>query len=111
LLDLDGDGAEELVVESDSGAPGVAGSYLSVFDLKYGRLDHWLKVPSRLEDSRDRQKREIYTQTLDVERTRSQRANSFCFLKTTFVSDSSKLPVPIVSKPCYPRFTGTTSLR
>lgn len=111
LLDLDGDGAEELAVESDSGAPGVAGSYLNVFQLKFGRFDQWLKVPSRLEDSLELQKREIYTQTLDVERTKSQQANSFCFSKTTFLSASTKLTMPIVSVPCYPRFTGMNASR
>lgn len=44
LLDLTGEGADELVIESNSGGAGTAGSDLLVFDLSKGRLDEVLKA-------------------------------------------------------------------
>jgi hypothetical protein len=66
LLDLTGEGADELVIESDSGGDGTAESDLQVFDLSNGRLHEVLNTPSRMQYMTD----DWYTQTLDVSRTR-----------------------------------------
>jgi hypothetical protein len=49
LMDLAGDGVDKLVVESDFGGVGTAGSSLQVFDLSRGTFVELLNTYSRLE--------------------------------------------------------------
>jgi hypothetical protein len=105
LLDLTGDGVDELVVESDSGGAGEAESDLQVFDLRNGRLDRVLDRPSRLQYLTD----EWYTQTLDVRRTRENHGQQFCFSKTTRFEAGKAFRPPRVTRPCYNRGDGVDS--
>lgn len=99
LLDLTGVGADTLVVESDSGGAGTGVSDLLVFDLGKGRLDEVLYTESRLESMTD----DLFTQTLDLSRTRESHGQRFCFSKTTLVEAGKAFRPPRVTRPCYGR--------
>jgi hypothetical protein len=74
LLDLAGDGFDELLVESDWGGAGTRVNELHVFDLRRGRFDEILAEYSSI-----RSDEETYTQKLDLAGTRSNRGARFCF--------------------------------
>ncbi len=107
LIDLTGDGIEELVVESDDGGGGLRASDLIVIRLKNRRFEQWLNVPSRLHEWHG--KEEGFVQTLDVRRSVGERGRRFCFQKTAFFADGSRLEKPLRTAPCYPKFTGPSA--
>lgn len=107
LVDLDGDGIDELVIESNSGGGGMLGSDFVVFSLKEGGFRQWLNVPSRLHQWIE--KEDEYVQVLDVPRTVSQGAKRFCFTKTVFAADGQWLQRPSSTRPCYLRSTGPSA--
>jgi hypothetical protein len=102
LLDLTGVGANQLVIESNSGGAGTAGSNLLVFDLTNGRLDEVLDTESRMQYMTD----DWYTQTLDLSRTREGHGQRFCFSKTTLFEAGKAFRPPRVTRPCYKRGDG-----
>ena len=105
LLDLTGDGTDELVIESNFGGAGTVESSLQVFDLSLGRLHEVLDTESRMQYMTD----DWYTQTLDVNRTRERHGQRFCFLKTTLFEKGKELRPPRVTRPCYKRGDGVDS--
>jgi hypothetical protein len=105
LLDLTGEGADELVVESSLGGAGTSASRLHVFDLSQGRLDEVLETPSRMQYMTD----EWYTQILDLDRSRESHGQQFCFSKTTLFEGGEALGAPRVTRPCYKRGDGVDS--
>jgi hypothetical protein len=105
LLDLTGDGAYELVIESNAGGAGTAGSHLLVFDLSEGRLDEVLNTESRMQYMTS----DWYTQTLDLRRTRDSHGQRFCFAKTTLFEAGEAFRPPRVTRPCYRRGEGVDS--
>jgi hypothetical protein len=64
-IELTSDGVPELVIESDFGGAGTAGSSLQVFDLRRGAFQELLNTNSRLEYM----DQDSYTQVLDVGQT------------------------------------------
>jgi len=96
LLDLTGDGFDELLVESDWGGAGTRVNELHVFDLRRGHFDEILAEYSSIQSDE-----ETYTQKLDVARTRLNRGALFCFIKS---SGSGKRVR--ISTPCYKRGDG-----
>ena len=105
LLNLTGEGADELVIESSSGGAGTVDSGLQVFDLSNGRLHEVLNTPSRMQYMTD----DWYTQTLDVSRTRESQGQQFCFSKTTLFEGGKAFGPPRVTHPCYKRGDGVNS--
>lgn len=101
LVDLNGEGIDELVVESDMDGGGTLISNLVVFSLRNGRFEQWLNVPSRVEGPDSE-----YAQTLDITRTGLEKARTFCFTKTVFAIDDKSLEKPRTTTPCYRRLTG-----
>jgi hypothetical protein len=102
LLDLNGDGVEELVVEPDAGGAGSIGTSMLVFDLSGRRLRPILETQSRLEYmTTDR-----YSQELDVARSVAQEGRSVCFELTVFAKNEKVYARPHVSHECYPMGTG-----
>jgi hypothetical protein len=99
MLDLTGDGVDELVIESDFGGAGVWGSSMQVFDLSHGQFQELLNTNSELEDS----DQEGFTQTLDIGATLRSHGQRFCFSKTTLFEKGKRFKSPIVSHPCYKR--------
>jgi hypothetical protein len=105
LLDLTGEGADELVIESDSGGAGTSGSDLLVFDLSKGRLNEVLNTESRMQYMTD----DWYTQTMDLSRTRQNHGQRFCFSKTTLFEAGKAFRPPRITRPCYKRGDGVDS--
>jgi hypothetical protein len=102
LLDLNGDGVEELVVEPDAGGTGTFMTSMLLFDLSGRRLRPILETQSRLEYlTTDR-----YSQDLDVERSVAQEGRSVCFELTVFAKNEKVYAEPHVSHECYPMGTG-----
>jgi hypothetical protein len=97
LLDLTGEGPDKLVIESDSGGAGTAESDMHIFDLSTGRLDEVLNTPSRMQYMTD----DRYTQTLDVNGTRENRGQQFCFSKTTLFEAGKAFQRPQITRPRY----------
>jgi hypothetical protein len=97
MLDLIGDGVDELVVESDFGGAGTAGTNLIVFDLTQNKFEEIFSTTSRISFETD----DMYKQMLDVPRTLQQRGERFCFTKTTMVEATEVFQRPRVTKPCY----------
>jgi hypothetical protein len=102
LLDLIGDGVDELVVESDWGGAGTAGSSLQVFDLSHGSFEEVLNTQSRLEYmDLDR-----FTQVLNIGRTRQSNGRQVCVSKTTMFEGGKPFEPPRITYPCYNRGYG-----
>ena len=99
MLDLTGNGADELVIESDFGGAGVGGSSFQVFDLSHGHFQELLNTTSELEDS----DQEGSTQKLDLGQTLQSHGQRFCFTKTTLFEKGKWFKTPRVSHPCYKR--------
>jgi hypothetical protein len=97
MLDLTGDGVDELIVESDFGGAGTWGTNLTVFDLTQGKFEEFPQPPSRTSFSTD----DRYKQVLDVPRTLQQRGDRYCFTKTLMVEATEAFRPPRVTKPCY----------
>jgi hypothetical protein len=102
LVDVNGDGVEELVVEPNMGGAGTIGTSLLVFDLSGRRFRQILQTQSRLEYlTSDR-----YSQELEVTRSVEQEGRSVCFELTLFAKNDKVYPKPRVSHECYPIGTG-----
>jgi hypothetical protein len=97
LLDLTGDGVDELVVESDFGGAETWGTNLIVFGLNEAKFDEVFSTTSRITFSTD----DMYKQVLDVPRTLQQRGDRYCFTKTTMVEATETFRPPRITKPCY----------
>lgn len=102
LMDLTGDGAPELVIESNSGGAGTVSSGLQVFELSHGNFDELLNTWSMLEYMTD----EMYTQVLDTDRTLKADGQQFCTVKTTLFENGKVFKTPQVTRPCYKRGYG-----
>lgn len=100
LTDVSGDGTDDLLIESDWGGAGTAGSSLLIFSLQEGRLTQELEVVSRMEGLD-----ESFTQPLDLGRTRKTQGKRFCFTKTDLGSNGQLYRDRPISRPCYPRGT------
>lgn len=90
LVDLTGDGRDELVVESDLGNDEAEASELHIFDLTQGRFDERLDMASRMS-----------APVMDQEQ-----GTQFCFVKTIYTEEGKWFAAPRVSKVCYPRGRG-----
>ncbi len=99
VLDLTGDGAVNLVLESNSGGVGEVATELYVFDLSHGRFDVLFVTDSR-EDSRGNDDQLVYRLDLDIPRTVATHGRQFCFDKTEFFAAGEWFKPPRVTHPC-----------
>jgi hypothetical protein len=97
MLDLTGDGVDELVVESDFGGAGTWGTNLIVFDLTKSKFGEIFSTTSRISSEID----DMYKLVLDVPRTLQQHGEHFCFTKTTMIEATEVFRHPRITKPCY----------
>lgn len=104
LMDLTGDGAPELIIESNSGGAGTMSSGLQVFELSRGRFEELLNTSSMLEYMTD----ELYRQVLDIDRTLKSHGQQFCTLKTTLFENGKGFETPRITHPCYKRGYGVS---
>jgi hypothetical protein len=77
MVDLTGDGFDELIVESNTGGAGAAETNMHVFDLGRGAFAEILNAHAFLAD----QDQDGYKQKLDIGRTLASRGAKFCFMK------------------------------
>jgi hypothetical protein len=96
MLDLTGDGIDDLVVESDWAGGGTAATEVKVFDLRRGHLSEILAQYCWFRDLD-----EEYTQKLDLPRTLASRGARFCFAKSVTFENGRRLAQPKSSTPCY----------
>ena len=98
LVDLTGDGVEELAIESDYGGAGSSFSLLFLFELRSAKLV--LRRETTVV-AFDRWSGEEFVQRLDVARTREMGGTKDCFTKTTYVEEGVKFAKPRITYPCY----------
>jgi len=103
MADLAGNRCQELLVESDWGAAGVAGSDMEIYSLARGGFDQWLNVPSRIYEPSGG---DTFVQRLDLPATRRAGARRFCFQRITFAHAGRWLARPTKTRTCFPRLTG-----
>lgn len=104
LADLDGNGVDELLLESDWGGAAIVGSNLHIFSLQDGRFERWLHTTARVQGIE-----ESSIQMLDIPQTKATNGKLFCFSKTDFAGPELQVyRTPRVSRPCYPRETNAT---
>lgn len=104
MLDLTGDGVDELLVDSHTGGAGTVMSNVLVFGVVEGQLHLLVDVPSRLQSGLEGM--EQFTQVLDVAETVQQRGERFCFAKTVHAENDKWLDKPRQSRECYVKGTG-----
>jgi len=109
LMDLTGDGREELAIESDSGQDEALGSDLHIYELTQAGFEERLDMASRMSASVMDQ--EQYMQVLDIPRTLKAQGKQFCFVKTIYAEEGKWFPTPRVSNVCYPRGRGVEPAR
>lgn len=102
MVDVTGDGVEDLVVEPSFGGPGASGSSLLIFDLSGRRLRPILQTQSRLEFGKD----DAYSQKLDPPGSVESGGKSVCFELTVYVKGGRVYSKPRVTHECYPSGTG-----
>lgn len=106
LLDLTGHGADDLVIESDSGGAGEYDSSLQIFDLSHGGFEELVDTASRLDYRVEVDGQDKYTQVLDIGRSRQTQGQQFCVTKTTMFENGKPFDPPRVTHPCYKRGDG-----
>lgn len=99
VLGLTGDGAVNLVLESNAGGAGVVVTELYVFDLSHGRFDV-LFVKNSRENSRGNEDQLVYRFDLDIPRTVATHGRQFCFNKTEFFAAGEWSKPPRATHPC-----------
>jgi hypothetical protein len=97
MVDLNGDGVDELVVESDFGGAGTWGTRFLVFEPRHNKFEEIFSGTSRISYEID----DIYKEVLDVPKTLRQRGERFCFTKTTMVEATETFYPLRITKPCY----------
>jgi len=103
MIDLAGNGHARLVVDSDWGGPGVAGSSFYIFDLREGNLRPVIIGQSAVSGDPG-----IATAEIDIARTRPQ-PGPFVLLPTEDIFDpGNPSPKPKISRPCLPEGSGVS---
>lgn len=102
LIDLTGDGGNDLILESNYGGAGTTGAFCRIFDLRRGTFHELIKIVSFREHGiLDR-----FTQVLDTQSTRQSRGSRFCFQKLTQFEKGKLFNPARRTRPCYPAGEG-----
>jgi hypothetical protein len=96
MLDLNGDGADELVIESDFGGAETWGTNLMIFNLG-AKIEQIFETTSQISDMTG----DMFTQVLDIPKTKERRGEQVCFTKTTMFEDGKPFQPVRVTTPCY----------
>jgi hypothetical protein len=102
MLDLNGDGIDELVVESDLGGAGSGAINLKVFDLQHAYFNELLSTESMLRYMDE----QGFDQSLDPKRTLKSAGKRFCFEKKMLFENGAWFKTPRITHPCYERRFG-----
>lgn len=96
VLDLNADGIDDLVIESDFGGAETWGTNLLIFDLAT-KLDRTFEITSQISYRTD----DRFIQALDIPRTLEQAGKAVCFNKTTIFENGILFQPARVTNPCY----------
>lgn len=96
MLNLSGEGADQLAIESDFGGDETWGTNILIFSLG-ARLERIFETTSQI----SYQTNDLFTQVLDVPETINRHAQEFCFTKTTTFEDGVLFKPARISKVCY----------
>jgi hypothetical protein len=96
MLNLSGEGADQLAIESDFGGDETWGTNILIFSLG-ARLERIFETTSQI----SYQTNDLFTQVLDVPETINRHAQEFCFTKTTTFEDGVLFKPVRISKVCY----------
>jgi len=96
MLDLMGEGADQLVIESDFGGAETWGTNFMIFHLG-DKIEQVFETTSQISTMTD----DMFTQTLDIAKTIEQGGKLVCFTKTTMFEDGKAFKPVRVSNPCY----------
>jgi hypothetical protein len=96
MLNLSGEGADQLAIESDFGGDETWGTNILIFNLG-ARLERIFETTSQI----SYQTNDLFTQALDVPETINRHAQEFCFTKTTAFEDGVLFKPARLSKVCY----------
>lgn len=96
MLDLNGDGSDDLLIESDFGGAETWGTNFMIFSLG-AKIEQIFETTSQISTMTD----DMFTQALDLPRTIEQTGKLVCFTKTTMFEDGTVFKPVRVSSPCY----------
>ncbi len=96
MLNLSGEGADQLAIESDFGGDETWGINMLIFNLG-AKLERIFETTSQI----SYQTNDLFTQVLDVPETINRHAQEFCFTKTTTFEDGVLFKPSRISKVCY----------
>ena len=96
MLNLTGDGVDELAIESDFGGADTWGTNFMIFQLG-AKMDLIFETTSQIARKTD----DMFTQVLDIPETIQQHGKEVCFIKTTMVEDGKLYTPARVSRACY----------
>jgi hypothetical protein len=96
MLNLTGEGPDELAIESDFGGAETWGINFLVFRLG-AKLERVFETTSQISYATN----DRFTQELDVPETINRRGQEFCFTKTTVIEDGVPFKPERVTKVCY----------
>lgn len=96
MLNLSGEGSDQLAIESDFGGDETWGTNMLIFNLG-ARLERIFETTSQI----SYQTNDLFTQALDVPETINRHAQEFCFTKTTTFEDGVLFKPARISKVCY----------
>jgi hypothetical protein len=96
MLNVTGEGADQLVIESDFGGADTWGTNLMIFKLG-SKIELAFETTSQMMHRGD----DMFTQVIDVPRTIEQHGKEVCFTKTTVFEDGKLFNPARVTNPCY----------
>jgi hypothetical protein len=96
MLDLTGNGADELAIESDFGGADTWGTNFLVFNLG-PKLEQVFETTSQVSYKTN----DLFTAALDVPETIKQGGSEFCFTKTTTIENGILFKPTRISEVCY----------
>jgi hypothetical protein len=96
MMNLNGEGADQLVLESDFGGADTWGTNMMIFNLG-PKIELAFETTSQIMHGSE----DMFTQVLDVPGTIEQHGMEVCFTKTTMFEDGKLFNPARITKPCY----------
>ncbi|MGA3188288.1 MAG: hypothetical protein ABSF22_14375 [Bryobacteraceae bacterium] len=96
MLNLTGEGADRLVIESDFGGAETWGTNIVIFNLG-SKIEQVFETTSQIYNMTD----DMFTQVIDIPRTVELHGEQVCFTKTTIYEDGKVFKPVRVTLPCY----------
>jgi hypothetical protein len=97
FLDAKSTGSERLLIGADFAGAGTVGTNTAVFDLSNRKLTPLGWTTTAVYFGLEKKDEEMFTMTLDEQRTRLSKENRVWFVKTTYIEKGKRFPKPIIS--------------